>query len=160
MDLRARFAQFADDFDRTVEDDDWSRIRVHFAEDAIRQENEPPLIQLRLEGIENVIAQWQEMVERFDRRFDRRILVRTGPVEQAGNIVSMPWVGIYLVEGTPALLGEGREFATYEGDRIQLLRTTWVDGTAERMMGWAAAYGSRVPGLLEYSATLAAGEQA
>lgn len=155
MDLRARFRQFADDFDRTIDDDDWSRIRAHFAQDAVREEFEPPLIHLRIERADEIIEQWQEMVERFDRRFDRRILVQTGPIEQSGNVVSFPWVGIYVLRDTPSLLGEGRELATYQGDRIQLLRTTWAEGTRERMTAWASSYGTRLPGLLEYTATLA-----
>jgi hypothetical protein len=38
MDLTKRLEQYADDFDTTVEDDDWSRIRRHFTDDAVREE--------------------------------------------------------------------------------------------------------------------------
>jgi hypothetical protein len=155
MDLRDRFARYADDFDRTVEDDDWSRIRDHFARDAVREEHAVPLISLRHEGIDQIISEWREMVANFDRRFDRRILVRTGPVEQDGNVVTLPWVGIYLYRDTPALLGEGKEIARYAGDKIEHLETTWTDDTVQRMIGWGARYAGRVPGLLEYLATLA-----
>ena len=154
MDLRKRFAQYADDFDKTVDDDDWSRIRNHFTGDAIREEHVLPLIDLRHDGIDEIISQWRIMVENFDRRFDRRILVRTGPIEQNGNVVTLPWVGIYLFKGTPALLGEGKEIARYADDRIKHLETTWTADTVHRMIDWGAKYGSRVPGLLEYTTTL------
>jgi hypothetical protein len=154
MDLRERFARYADDFDLTVGDDDWSRIRTHFAENAVREEHVPPLISLHHEGIDQIISEWRAMVANFDRRFDRRILVRTGPVEQNGNVVTLPWVGIYLFRDTPALLGEGKEIARYSGERIQHLETTWTEDTIQRTIDWATRYGQRVPGLLEYTATL------
>lgn len=155
MDLRKRFERYADDFDKTVEDDDWSRIRAHFAHDAVREEHALPLINLRHEGIDQIVSEWQKMVANFDRRFDRRILVRTGPIEQNGNVVTLPWVGIYIFRDTPALVGEGKEIARYQGDRIEHLETTWTADTIQRMIEWGAKYGSRVPGLLEYTAKLA-----
>lgn len=154
MDLRKRLEQYADDFDMTVEDDDWSRIRRHFTNDAVREEHVLPLISLRHEGIETIIDEWRKMVAGFDRRFDRRILVRTGAGRQEGCIVTLPWVGIYLFRDTPALLGEGEEIAQYEGDRIKHLQTTCTADTIQRMIDWTAKYASRVPGLLEYTATL------
>jgi hypothetical protein len=155
MDLKSRFARYADDFDRTVEDDHWPRIRDHFADDAVREEHALPLISLRHEGIDEIISEWRKMVASFDRRFDRRILVRTGAVEQNGNVVTLSWVGIYIFRDTPALLGEGREVARYEADRIKHLETHWTDDTIQRMVDWVTKYGGRVPGLLEYAATLA-----
>ena len=155
MDLTKRFEQYADDFDRTVADDDWSRIRRHFSDDAVREEHALPLISLRHVGIDQIIEEWMKMVANFDRRFDRRILVRVGPAQQQGEVVTLRWVGMYIAGDTPALLGEGTEIARYEGDRIQHLETTWTDDTIERNVSWAAKYGDRVPGLLEYAATLA-----
>ena len=157
MDLRRRFEQYADDFDRTVLDDDWSRIREHFAHDAVREEHNPPLISLCHTGIDQIIEEWRKMVENLDRRFDRRILVRTGQILQDENIVVLPWVGTYIIGDTPALLGEGRETARYEGGKIKHLETTWTEDTIERMISWGAKYADRVPGLLEYTATLAPG---
>ena len=154
MDLGTRFEQYADDFDKTVQDDNWSRIRRHFTDDAVREEHALPLISLRHERIETIIDEWRRMVANFDRRFDVRILVRTGPARQEGSIVTLPWVGIYIIGDTPALLGEGREIARYEGDRIKHLQTTWTDDTVQRMIDWGAKYASRVPGLAEYTATL------
>lgn len=152
MDLRARFIRYAADFDRTVQDDDWSRVRAHFTEDAVREEHEPPVIDIRVEGLDRIIEQWRDMVENIDRKFDRRIVVNSGPVTQQGDVVVFPWVGVYVLDGTPALFGEGREVATYRGSRIRHLRTTWSPETVERNLSWVAKYGERAPWLLEYAA--------
>lgn len=154
MDLAVRFETYADDFDRTVEDDDWLRIRKHFAKDAIREEHNPPVISLRHEGIDMIINEWRTIVENFDRLFDRRVLVRTAPAQQNRNVVTLPWVGIYVFSETPTLIGEGREIATYKDDRITHLRTTWSEDTIQRMIDWASRYANRVPGLLDDTATL------
>jgi len=156
MHPRERFAQYVTDFDKTVEDDDWSRIERHFTDDAIREEHALPVISLRHEGLETIIDEWRKMVVNFDRRFDVRILVPTGPVHQDGNTVTMPWVGIYIIRGTPALLGEGQEIARYEGDRIKHLQTTWTAEAIQRVIDWGAQYAGGVPGLAEYTASLAA----
>ena len=78
-----------------------------------------------------------------------------GPVLQNDTLVTLPWVGIYIFGDTPALVGEGKEIARYEGDRTKHLQTTWTEDTIQRMIDWGAKYGSRIPGLLEYTATLA-----
>ena len=54
-----RFEQYARDFDLTVGDDDWSRIRRHFCEDAVREEHALPLISLRHHGIDQILSEWR-----------------------------------------------------------------------------------------------------
>ena len=153
-DLSKAFVEYADDFELTIEDDNWDRLRRHFHEDAVREEHAPPLVSFRHEGIDEIIAQWQRIVEGFDRRFERRILVRTGRAEQLGTVVTMPWVGIYRVRDVPSLIGEGKEIARYEGDLISHLETTWSDDTIARMLDWMTKYGARVEGLTDFAATL------
>jgi hypothetical protein len=155
MDLAQRFEQYADDFDRTVADEDWSRIRPYFTEDAVREEHMLPLMSFCHTGIDEIIEQWRSMVANFDRRFDRRVLVRVSPARQEGAVVTLHWVGIYCVPGAPALLGEGHEVARFRGARIEHLESIATKETVQRNMEWAAQYGDRVPGLLEWAATLA-----
>ncbi len=155
MDLAARFERYADDFDRTVEDDDWSRIRPYFTEDAVREEHMLPLMSFRHSGIDEIINQWRPIVEGFDRRFDRRVLVRVSPARQEANVVTLHWVGIYCAGDAPALLGEGFEVARFRGDRIEHLESKVTQDTVERDIQWAAKYGDQVPGFLEWAATMA-----
>lgn len=155
MDLGSRFEQYARDFDLAVDDDDWSRVRAHFCDEAVREEHVPPVISLRHEGVEQIVNEWRKMVENFDRRFDYRIVTPIGRAKASGNQVTLRWVGAYVIEEAPALLGEGTEIAIYEGERIRRLRTTWTPETVERNIAWATEHGQKIPGLLEYAATLA-----
>lgn len=155
MDLAVLFEQYANDFDRTVEDDDWSRIRPYFTDDAVREEHMLPLMSFRHSGIGEIIDQWRQIVANFDRRFDRRVLVRVNPARQEADVVTLHWVGIYCVGDAPALLGEGVEVARFSGDRIQHLESRATEDTVQRNIQWAAKYGDQVPGLLEWAATLA-----
>lgn len=95
------------------------------------------------------------MLENFDRRFDHRIVTAVGGAKVAGDRVTLRWVGAYVIEQAPALLGEGTEIALYEGDRIKHLQTTWTQETIARNIEWATEHGQKLPGLLEYAATLA-----
>ncbi len=155
MDLASRFEQYAHNFDRAVDDDDWSRVRAHFCDDAVREEHVPPLISLRQESVEKILNEWRDIAENFDRRFDYRIVIPVGRAKACGNRVTLRWVGAYVIEEAPALLGEETEIAIYEGERTRQLRTTWTPETVERNMAWAAVHGRKIPGLLEYAATLA-----
>jgi hypothetical protein len=155
MSLEERFEQYARDFEQTVADDDWSRIRRHFCEDAVREEHCLPLISLRHQGTEQILQKWRQIVENFDRRFDHRIVVPVGRAKATGNRVTLRWVAAFAIDDAPALLGEGTEIALYEGERIKHLETTWTRETIARNIEWATEHGPKLPGLLEYAATLA-----
>lgn len=153
MDLAKRFEQYADDFDRTFEDDDWSRLRQYFTEDAVREEHVPPIIDFRHEGIDEIIDGWNEIVDNFDRAFEHRVFVRVRPPQREGNVVTLHWVGIYCVGHAPANIGEGFEVARFRGDRIEHLESKQVEGTVERSAQWFSKYGDLVPGILEWAPT-------
>ena len=116
MTLVERFQQYAEDFERSQVDGDWNRLRKHFAEGVVHERHVGELYNFRDEGIDRVIERFEEAVENIDRRFDRRILVPTGPVAESGNQVQMPWVCLFLVEGAPACVDEGVEIATFMFD--------------------------------------------
>lgn len=153
MDLAERFEQYAGDFERTLADDDWSRVRRHFTDDAVHERYAGVLYSFRHQGADAIVERLRDMVDHVDRRFDRRFLVRTGPVEQHGDRTIMPWVGIYILDGVPALLGEGREIATFVDGKIHHLLGDYTEDTIQRMLDWGAKYGSRLPGLAEYLAS-------
>ena len=155
MDLAARFEQYASDFELTKRDGDWSRVEQHFCQDAVREEHEPPLISLRHEGVEQIIGEWRQMIEKFDRRFDHALVVPLGRAQATGNEVRLRWIGVYAIDDAPALFGEGTEIAVYEGDRIKRLKTTMTAETIARNLDWIREHGQKLPpGLLEYALTL------
>ena len=88
----------------------------------------------------------------IDQRFDRRILVPTGPLESSGNEIRMPWVCLFVIDGVPACVDEGTEIATFRGDHIHQLKGVYLPEVAERLALWAGRYGNRVPGVAQYMA--------
>lgn len=155
MSLVERFEQYAHDFELTKLDGDWSRVRQHFCVDAVREEHEPPLISLRHEGLEQIIDEWREMIENFDRRFDHALVVPLGPAKAVGNEVRLRWIGVYAIDDAPALFGEGTEIAYYEGDRIKRLKTTMTTETIARNLEWLREHSQKLPPrLLEYALSL------
>ena len=134
-----RYQAYADDFEKSFVDDDWSRIGPYFTENAI-YEGEPSA-----QGRAAVLAKLKNGVDRFDRRMDRRTIEFERP-KADGNTVSVRWKGTYTKKGFPDLHISGKEFATFEGDQIARLRDEF-DPQAQAAMGeWMAKHGSALQG--------------
>lgn len=101
MSIATRLEQCARDFELTVADKDWSRVARHSCENAVREEHELPLISLRHEGVEQIISEWRQMVEKFDLRFDHRIVAPLGRAKAVGNRVTLRWIGVHAKDQAP-----------------------------------------------------------
>lgn len=156
MNIARRFEQYAADFELTKQDGDWSRVEEHFHPDAKRREVIPPLLNIEIEGRRNLIAQWKEMIENFDLRFPYRFVQPLGQAKADGDMVELRWVGVYAIDGAPALFGEGTEFAVYRDGHIVCLETTMTEETVQRNLEWYSTYSEMLDSkLLEYALTLA-----
>src|SRR5262245_57026329 len=101
MGLVESFVAYADDFERTFVDDDWSRLERYFADDAVYS---TPTNGLRVEGREAVLAALRAAVSGFDRRCDTRELASTvGPAER-GDEVWREWEARFTLAGAPDLM--------------------------------------------------------
>jgi len=137
MGIADRYRAYADAFEESFEDDDWSRIEEYFTEDAV-YEGEPDA-----RGREAVIAKLKGGVDAFDRRMDRRIPDFQTPTVE-GDTLRMTWTVTYEKSGCPDLVISGVETAVFEGDRIERLRDDF-DPEAQKAMGeWMAAHGSKL----------------
>ena len=145
-----RFRAYADAVEACFADGNWDRLRDHFTRDVVHERQVGELYGFRHEGIDQVVAGFKESTEQIDRRFDRRILVPTGPILEFENQTRMPWVCLFIVDGVPACVDEGIEVATYRGDRICRLEGMYLPEVVERIARWAKAYGHLVPGVAEY----------
>ena len=135
MGIQDRYLAYADAFEKTYADDDWSRIESYFTETAV-YEGEPDA-----RGRAAVIAKLKGGIDAFDRRMDSRRIDFEKPQVQ-GNTVVVRWQGTYTKRGRPDLVISGSETAIFEGDRIARLRDTF-DPAAQKAMGeWMAAHGS------------------
>ncbi len=140
MDIRDRYQAYADAFEESFVDDDWSRIEQYFTEDAV-YEGDPE----DARGREAVLAKLKGGVDAFDRKMDKRSPDFQPPTVD-GNTLTMKWTVTYEKAGAPDLAISGVETAVFEGDRIVLLRDDF-DPEAQKAMGeWMAEHGPKLQG--------------
>jgi len=137
MSIQDRYQAYADAFEESYVDDDWSRIEQYFTENAV-YEGDPDA-----RGREAVLAKLKGGVDDFDRKMDKRTPdFQTPSVE--GNTLTMKWTVTYQKAGAPDLVLSGVETAVFEGDRIALLRDDF-DPDAQKAMGeWMAEHGAKL----------------
>ena len=87
MDPLERFAAYAADFEKTFEDDDWTRLEGYFAEDATYSVKGTPF-DCEVRGRDAIFRAIKKSIDGFDRRFDKREIVPDGPPVVAGNRVT------------------------------------------------------------------------
>ena len=140
MSILDRYQAYADAFEVSYEDDDWSRIEPYFTEDAV-YEGDPEDAQ----GRDAVLAKLKGGVDGFDRNMDSRT-PDFNPPSIDGDTLRMQWSVTYTKAGAPDLVISGLETATFEGDRIARLRDD-MDPAAQKAMGeWMAAHGALLQG--------------
>lgn len=140
MSITDRYLAYADAFEQSYEDDDWTRIEPFFTEDAV-YEGGPEDAQ----GRAAVLAKLKGGVDTFDRNMDSRTPDFQQPTAD-GNTLRMNWSVTYTKAGCPDLVISGSETAVFEGDRIARLRDDF-DPAAEAAMGeWMAAHGAKLQG--------------
>jgi len=138
MSILDRYQAYADAFELSYEDDDWSRIEPFFTEDAVYDGGD-----VEARGRDARLAKLKGGVDGFDRNMDSRTPDFQTP-EVDGNTLTMKWTVTYTKAGAPDLAISGVETAVFEGDRIALLRDDF-DPEAEKTMGqWMAAHGAKL----------------
>lgn len=139
MSILDRYLEYADTFEESFADDDWSRLDGYFTPDAIYDGNPAA------RGREAVLAKLKTGVDNFDRRMDSRTTHFARPTEQ-GDTVTMKWTVTYTKKGLPNLVISGVETARFQGDRIALLHDD-LDPEAQKAMGeWMAKHGKALQG--------------
>ncbi len=139
MGIPERDHAYAEAFEESYEDDDWSRIEQYFTEDAV-YEGDPDA-----RGRDAVLAKLKSGVDAFDRRMDSRTPDFQEPSVE-GDTLTMKWKVTYTKAGAPDLAISGLEQAIFEGDRIKLLRDVF-DPEAEKAMGeWMQQHGASLGG--------------
>jgi hypothetical protein len=140
MSILDRYQAYADAFEVSYEDDDWSHIEPYFTEDAV-YEGDPEDAQ----GRDAVLAKLKGGVDGFDRKMDSRTPDFNPPTVD-GDTLRMEWSVTYTKADAPDLVISGVETATFEGDRIARLRDDF-DPEAQKAMGeWMAAHGALLQG--------------
>jgi len=140
MSITDRYQAYADAFEESYEDDDWTRIEPFFTEDAV-YEGDPE----DARGRAAVLAKLKGGVDAFDRKMDSRTPDFQAPTAE-GDTVSVNWKVTYTKADCPDLVISGQEIAVFEGDRIALLRDVFDPAALEAMGEWMATHGSKLEG--------------
>jgi hypothetical protein len=139
MGIQERYLAYADAFEESYEDDDWSHVEPYFTEQAV-YEGDPDA-----RGRAAVLAKLKNGVDSFDRLMDSRTPDFQTPAVD-GDTLTMRWKVTYTKAGCPDLVISGVETAIFDGDRIALLRDTF-DPEAQKGMGeWMTQHGAALRG--------------
>jgi len=135
----SRFFEYAQDFEKTYVDDDWSRLACYFEPDAVYEVRNVPF-GCRIEGREAIFRGIKKSLDGFDRRFAERIPEITEPPAEAGDSVSVGWAVTYRKPGVPPFRLRGRSTARYRGERIAHLVDEYPPGMAAEAARWLGAH--------------------
>jgi ketosteroid isomerase-like protein len=137
MGIADSYQAYAEAFEESYKDDDWSRLARYFTEDAV-YEGDPDA-----RGRDAVLGKLKGGVDAFDRRMDSRTPDFQTPTVD-GDTLTMKWKVTYTKAGAPDLVISGTEVAEFQGDRIKLLRDVF---DAEKRMGeWMHQHGAKLGG--------------
>jgi len=135
MDILQQFMTYAADFEKTLIDDDWTRLERYFADDAV-YEVEGSSAACRIQGRNAIFAGLKKSLDGFDRKFPGRdIAVLDGP-HVAGDEIRMRWQVTYTKAGLPPFVLSGRGLVRYSGDRISYLYDGYDPGVDDHFAAW------------------------
>lgn len=142
MERMQDFLRYAQAFEETYADDDWSRLEEFFAEEAEYHVVGMPLFPIAARGREAVFAALKQAVDGFDRRFTVRRLGPVGEPEVSAERVFFHWGGVYEIAGAPTLKIEGSEEVIYgEDGRIVRMMDRYTEEMVTRIKGWLKEHG-------------------
>ncbi len=137
MSMLERFAAYAQDFERTYVDDDWSRLGPYFTPDAVYEVTGAAACTIT--GRDAILRGIKKSLDGFDRRFRARRIEVTAPPQVEGDTLVVAWRATYERDGAPPLPLEGRSVVRYAGEAIARLTDT-VTNEAE-VGAWLRGHG-------------------
>lgn len=135
-----RFLAYAADFEKTLADDDWSRLEPYFHEDAVYA-IDSDLYGCELSGRDAVFAGLKKSLDGMDRKFTSRDVETTGPPEVDGDAMEVGWKVLYHRDDTPDFVLPGRSRVELRDGRIAKLVDSFEAQAFEDMKAWVAETG-------------------
>jgi hypothetical protein len=140
MGIGQTFLAYAQAFEQTFVDDDWSRIEPFFTPDAVYS----PGSGEEIRGRQGVLDYLKNSLDSIDRRFDSRLVQLTAEPVVTDTQVTIQWSATYEKSGVPTLVVTGSETATFEGNAIARLEDVLDDGVVETLQSWREQYGEQL----------------
>ncbi len=126
------FGAYAAAFEESLLDDDWSRLKQYFSEDASYRPGDGT----EAIGRDAVLQALQDSVNRLERKCDSRDLIGEPELSESGDTITLKFAVTYVKEGLPDLILSGYETAKYSGGRIQQMEDVFDDAAA--MLDWTS----------------------
>lgn len=136
-----RFFEYATEFEKTFDDDDWSRLERFFHPDAT-YEVRGSSFACRLKGRAAILKGIRKSLDGFDRRCDTRELGLTDPPKETDGKVSVGWKGTYRYGDAPPVTLRGRSEARYEQGVIVELSDAYEPEAAAEVDAWMKKHGA------------------
>ena len=134
------FMAYARDFEQTLADDDWTRLRQYFADDAV-YEVKAEAFGCRLVGPDAIFAGIKKSLDGFDRKFPRREVDVTDGPRMADDDMEMGWTVTYHKPGVPPFVLRGRSHVRYANGKITYLADSYDPSVAGDFAAWQRASG-------------------
>jgi len=140
----ARFAAYANAFEKAFANDDWSLVEPYFTEGAVYEVDlEPPMGGV-FEGRAAILAYFEEVVNAFDCKFATRdIALLEGPKVEGDSV----WIrgnATYRAEGVPEFVLELEETVHLAGDRIERMEDHYEPAMKEAISAYLAEHGPKL----------------
>ena len=143
MGIIERFVAYAADFEKTLADDDWSRLPQYFGEDAVYRV-EADLFGCELTGPDSIFAGMKKSLDGFDRNFPEREISMTDGPHVDGDEMRVSWTVTYHKEGLPDFVLRGKSLARIRDDRIVLLVDSYDEGVSAEVADWMRETGVKL----------------
>jgi len=139
MSAMEQFRQYAADFEKTFHDDDWSRLRTYFADDAV-YEVRSAAFGCRLVGPDAIFRGIKKSLDGFDRRFAGREIAIVSVRDATEDSFEVTWVVTYTKEGAPPFRLRGSTRTTYENGRIVRMIDSYDEAMDREGVSWLAKH--------------------
>jgi hypothetical protein len=126
MVIMQRFLAYAGDFEKTLKDDDWTRLEPYFADDAVYEVAAG--FGGRMSGPAAIFAGMKKSLDHFDRKFAARDIDVTSGPEIVGDEMRLGWKVTYHQTGLPDYVLLGHSVVRYAGGRIVYLTDIYEPG--------------------------------
>jgi len=137
MDNLTHFLAYAGDFEKTYNDDDWSRIGQYFNADAVYEVKGLGL-DCRLQGPAAICKGIKKSLDGMDRRFASRTLAVTAGPDVDGETIRIGWTVTYAKDGIPPLPLRGRTEIRYRDGKIAYLGDSYDASMMNDAADWAS----------------------
>ena len=135
MDIMQQFLAYAGDFEKTLADDDWSRLGRYFADDAV-YEVKSDSFGCRLVGPAAIFRGMKKSLDGFDRKFAKRDIDVTSGPEVSGDGMRLGWEVVYSKEGLSPFVLRGHSAVRYAGDKIAYLSDVYDPSVQTEFDAW------------------------